>query len=149
MTGAGDWGRSAFAGWASGAPSPQPYQFGIMAIHKKREESSRAVARVLLESAEPVVLPPAAVDEAGVTIEREEFRPHLPDLLAALREGGIVDPAPIVQSDSLFIVEGEIRTFWVRLWHTDDSRTRIVRLHVVSCLPYAPAIKINIGDRQL
>jgi len=119
-----------------------------MAIHKRREHG-KAAARMLLESAEPVVLPPAEVDEAGVTIEREEFRPHLPDLLSTLREGGIVDPAPIVQSDSLFIVEGEIRTFWVRLWHTDDSRTRITRLHVVSCLPYAPAIKINIGDRQL
>jgi hypothetical protein len=115
-----------------------------MAIHKRREESGRAVARVLLESAEAVELPPAEVDEAGVTIEREDFRPHLPDLFDTLREGGIVDPAPIVQSDSLFIVEGETRTFWVRLWHADDTRTHVVRMHVVSCLPYAPNIKINL-----
>src|SRR5262249_37981314 len=120
-----------------------------MALHKKRETSSPAAARLLLESTEPVELPPAEVNEADATLEREEFRPYLPELLDALREGGTVDPAPIVQSDSLFIVDGQTRCFWVRLWHTDDSRTTIARLHVVSCLPPAPPVKINIGGFQL
>ncbi|MGH9845981.1 MAG: hypothetical protein ACREEM_45345 [Blastocatellia bacterium] len=115
-----------------------------MAIHKRRDESGRAVARVLLESAEPVELPSAELEEQDVTIEREEFRPHLPELFEALREGGFADPAPIVQSDSVFVIEGWTRSYWVRLWHTDDSRTRIARVHVLGCMPFAPNVRINI-----
>ncbi|HKQ77058.1 MAG TPA: hypothetical protein VJ810_25405 [Blastocatellia bacterium] len=117
-----------------------------MAIHKRREESGRVAARLLLESTEPVELPPAEIDDQDATVEREEFRQYLPELLDALEEGGWVDPAPMVQSDSIFVIEGETRSFWVRLWHTDESRTRIARLHVLSCLPHTPAFKINFGD---
>jgi hypothetical protein len=120
-----------------------------MAIHKKRDESSPAAARLLLESTEPVELPPAEIDDQNASIEREEFRQYLDELLAALRAGGTVNPAPIVQSDSLFVVNGETRAFWVRLWHTDESRTHIARLHVLSCLPLGPGLKIKIGDQQL
>jgi hypothetical protein len=116
-----------------------------MAIHKRREESGRAVARVLLESAAPVELPPAGINEAGVTVERDAFRPHLDELFAVLREGDVVEPAPMVMSDSLFVVYGDTRTFWVRIWHTDESRTHIDRLHVVSCLPPAPNVQIKFG----
>ena len=65
-----------------------------MAIHKRREESGRAAARLLLESTEPVELPPAEIDEQDATVEREEFRQYLPELLDALEEGGWADPAP-------------------------------------------------------
>ncbi len=116
-----------------------------MALHKKREESGRSAARLLLESAEPVELPPAELEEQDATIEREEFRQYLPELFAALREGGWADPAPMVQSDSIFVIEGWTRTFWVRLWHTDESRTRIAKLHVLSSLPLAPNLKIDFG----
>jgi hypothetical protein len=119
-----------------------------MAIHKRRDESGRVAARLLLESTEPVELPPAEIDDQDATVEREEFRQYLPELLDALEEGGWVDPAPMVQSDSIFVIEGETRSFWVRLWHTDESRTRIARLHVLSCLPHTPAFKINFGDNQ-
>lgn len=119
-----------------------------MAIHKKRETGSPAAARLLLESTEPVELPPAEIDEENATIEREEFRPHLPDLFDTLEDGGMVMPAPIVQSDSIFIIEGETRSFWVRLWHTDESRTRITRLHVISCLPRLPNIKVDLLGRK-
>jgi len=115
-----------------------------MAIHKKREESSIAAARLMLESTEPVELPPAEVDEQDVSVEREELRRHLPELIDALREGGTVDPAPIVQSESVFVVDGATRSFWVRVWHTDQSRTRIARLHVINSLPFTPGFKINI-----
>jgi len=117
-----------------------------MAIHKRREESGKVAARLLLESTEAVELPPAEIDEEGATVEREEFRKYLPELFDALEEGGWVDPAPMVQSDSIFVIEGETRSFWVRLWHTDESRTRITRLHVLSCLPLAPPFKIDFGD---
>lgn len=117
-----------------------------MALHKKREESGRSAARLLLESSEPVELPPAELNEQDATIEREEFRQHLPDLFEALREGGWADPAPMVQSDSIFVIQGETRDFWVRVWHTDESRTRIAKLHVLSCLPFAPNLTINFGN---
>ena len=119
-----------------------------MALHKRREESGRSVARVLLESPEPVELPPAEFDEQNVTIEREDFRQHLPELFFELREGCWVDPAPMVQSDSIFVIQGETRDFWVRIWHTDDTRTGIAKLHVLSCLPIAPTIKVNIPGGQ-
>ena len=116
-----------------------------MAIHKKREEAGRAVARVLLESSAPVALPPAEVAEQGATIERPEFQPHLPELFDALRIGGTVNPVPLVQSDSLFVVNGMTRAFWVRLWHTDQSRTGVARLHVVNCLPRVANVQISFG----
>jgi hypothetical protein len=115
-----------------------------MAIHKRREESGRVAARLLLESKEPVELPPAEIDEQDASVEREEFRQYLPELFDALSEGGWADPAPMVQSDSIFVIDGETRSFWVRLWHTDESRTRIARLHVLNCLPFTPSIKINL-----
>ena len=114
-----------------------------MSIHKKREETGHAAARLLLESREPLELPPAEVDEQGSSVERPEFQAHLPELFAALRAGGTVQPVPVVQSDSLFIVNGTTRAFWVRLWHTDATQTGIARLHVVNCLPRTPQVQIS------
>lgn len=102
------------------------------------------MARVLLESPETVELPPDEFDEQNATIEREDFRQYLPELFYELREGCWADPAPIVQSDSIFVIQGETRDFWVRVWHTDDSRTGIAKLHVLSCLPFSPTLKINL-----
>lgn len=119
-----------------------------MAIHKRRDEPGRVAARLLLESPEPVELPPAEIEEQDATVEREEFRQYLPELLDELEVGGWVDPAPMVQSDSIFVIEGETRSFWVRLWHTDETRTRIARAHVLSCLPHTPAFKIDFGENQ-
>lgn len=113
-----------------------------MAIHKQHDQS-RAAARLLLESAEPIVLPPAEINESGVTIEREEFKPYLDELFQLLRAGGQVEPAPLVRNDSIFVMHGPTRTFWVRLWHTDESRTRIDRLHVTSCVPSMRGLRIS------
>jgi hypothetical protein len=118
-----------------------------MAIHKRREHGKPA-ARMLLESAETVELPPAEINEAGVTVEREEFRPFLDELLEVLREGGVVDPAPMVMSDSIFVIHGESRTFWVRLWHTDETRAQIDRLHVSACLPRAQDVWVDLGEED-
>jgi hypothetical protein len=140
--------HSAFRIPHSPFPIPHsPFRIPInMAIHKKRDISSPAAARLLLESTEPVELPPAEIDEAGVSIERDEFEQYLSDLLDVLRRGVTAEPAPIVQSDSLFVINGASRSFWVRLWHTDSSRTHISRLHVLSCLPLTPKLKINLGN---
>lgn len=116
-----------------------------MALHRKREEASPAAARLLLVSTEPIELPPAELDEQNASVERAEFAQYLPELFAALRAGGKVEPVPIVQSDSLFVVNGVTRSFWVRLWHDDESRTNLVRLHVLNCVPLAPKVKVNLG----
>ncbi len=118
-----------------------------MAIHKRREHGKPA-ARMLLESAEPVELPPAEINEQGVTVERAEFKVYLNELLAALRSGGVVEPAPMVMSDSIFVIHGSSRTFWVRLWHTDESRTEIDRLHVSACLPRAQDVWVDLGEKD-
>lgn len=118
-----------------------------MAIQRKREEFGRAVARVILESCEPVELPPAEVDEQGATVERQEFQAYLPELFSALCEGGAVKPVPLVQSDSLFIINGATRTFWVRLWHTDTTRTAVARLHVVNCLPRSGQVQLSFKSQ--
>jgi hypothetical protein len=101
---------------------------------------------MLLESAEPVELPPAEINQQGVTVERQEFKPYLEELFEALRSGGVVEPAPMVMSDSIFVIDGQTRTFWVRLWHTDESRTEIDRLHVSSCLPLARDVWVDLGE---
>jgi len=118
-----------------------------MAIHKRREHGKPA-ARMLLESAEPVELPPAEINEQGVTVERAEFKAYLDELLAALRSGGVVEPAPMVMSDSIFVIHGSSRTFWVRLWHTDEERSQIDRLHVSSCLPLARDVWVDLGEED-
>jgi hypothetical protein len=116
-----------------------------MAIHKKREEAGRVVARMLLESRDLVELPPAEVVMESVSVERPEFQAYLPELITALRLGGVLNPVPLVQSDSLFIVDGVTRAFWVRLWHTDQTQTKIARIHVVNCIPRAANVQIRLG----
>lgn len=116
-----------------------------MSIHKKREDFGRAVARILLESAEPVELPPAEVNIDSISVERVEFQESLLELIEALGAGGVLNPVPVVQSDSLFMVNGRTKTFWVRLWHTDQSRTGIARIHVVNRLPRGSSVQIRLG----
>lgn len=112
-----------------------------MAIHKKRDVWKPG-ARLLLESQDPIQLPPAEINLDGVTLEREEFRAHLDHLLDALSEGVVAQPAPVVMSDSIFVIEAATRTFWVRIWHTDSTRTCIDRMHVTSCLPRIPGLRL-------
>ena len=116
-----------------------------MSIHKKREAFGRAVARIPLESVEPVEFPPAEVKIGSITVERMEFQGGLIELIETLGAGGVLTPAPIVQSDSLFILNGRTKTFWVRLWHTDPSRTCIARIHLVNCLPRGSNVQIRLG----
>jgi hypothetical protein len=118
-----------------------------MAIHKRRE-FGKVAARLLLESTDPVELPAAEINEAGVTVEREEFKPHLGELLETLRRGGMAKPAPMVMSDSIFVIDGQTRSYWVRLWHTDETREKVDRLHVTACLPLAPAVHIGLGNES-
>jgi hypothetical protein len=108
--------------------------FQIMAILKKREHQTES--RLLLESAEPVDLPPAEIAENAVLVQFEKLKPYVPELLDELRAGTRAEPVAVMNDGSTFAIHGETRTFWVKLWHTAGSElTRIERAQIISCLP--------------
>src|SRR5690349_3661624 len=105
-----------------------------MPVVKKRNEQTET--RLLLESDEPVELPPAEIDDRNVLLQFEKFRPFVPELLAELRSGTIAEPVPVMLDGSTFAVHGATRTFWVKLWHAANTDlTRIDRAQIISCLP--------------
>ena len=118
-----------------------------MAIHRKREEAKPG-SRLLLESEDPVVLPPAEINTDGLSLEREEFRPFVEELLGLLRAGVTATPAPVVMSNSVFVIEGQTRSFWVRLWHFEGDQTKIDRLHLSSCPPRVPGLRLPDFSRS-
>ena len=118
-----------------------------MAIHRKREEAKPG-SRLLLEAEDPVVLPPAEINTDGLSLEREEFRPYVEELLDLLYAGVTATPAPVVMSNSVFVIEGQTRSFWVRIWHLDKERTKIDRLHLSSCPPRVPGLRLPNFSRS-
>ncbi len=122
-----------------------------MAIVKKRNEQTDA--RLLLESSEPVELPPAEIADAAVLVQFDKFKPYVAELLETLRAGTITEPVPVMLDGSTFAVHTQTRTFWVKLWHTTSSdMTLIERAQVISCLPSTRGVHIvvdnHIGDDQ-
>ena len=118
-----------------------------MPVVKKRNQQTEA--RLLLEDDGPVELPPAEVEESAVVLQFEQFRPHVPELLEALRAGTVAEPVPVVMDGATFVVHGATRSFWVRLWHSSPERTRVERAQVVSCLPSTRGVQLiveNPGD---
>ncbi len=118
-----------------------------MAIVKKRNEQTET--RLLLESTEPVELPPAEIPDNAVLVQFDNLRPYVPELLEALRAGSIAEPVPVMLDGSTFAIHGTTRTFWVKLWHTASSNmTRIERAQIISCLPSTRGIQINVRDED-
>ncbi|MGH9902723.1 MAG: hypothetical protein ACRD68_13020 [Pyrinomonadaceae bacterium] len=117
-----------------------------MAIVKKRNE--RTEARLLLESDDPVELPPAEIEEKAVLLQFETFRPYLHELLDALRAGTWAEPVPVMMDGSTFVVHGATRSFWVKLWHSSAEMTRVERAQVMSCLPSTRGVQIVVGDPE-
>jgi hypothetical protein len=118
-----------------------------MAIVKKRNEQTET--RLLLESGEPVELPPAEIKDSAVLVQFDKFKPFVPELLATLRAGAVAEPVPVMLDGSTFAIHGETRTFWVKLWHTASSDlTRIERAQIISCLPSTRGIQIVVGDYE-
>ena len=114
-----------------------------MPVVKKRNEQTET--RLLLESADPVELPPAEIDEKSVLVQFEKFKPYLPELLEELRAGTVAEPVPVMIDGSTFAIHGNTRTFWVKLWHAAGSElTKIDRAQVISCLPSARGVQILI-----
>ena len=116
-----------------------------MPVVKKRNQQTES--RLLLEGYEPVELPPAEIEDGAVLVQFDKFKPHIPELLAALRAGTIAEPVPVMLDGSTFAVHGTTRTFWVQLWHSATSdRTRIERAQVISCLPSTRGFQIIVAD---
>jgi hypothetical protein len=117
-----------------------------MPVVKKRNQQTES--RLLLESDEPVELPPAEVDESAVVLQFEQFRQYVPELLEELRDGVEATPVPVMMDGSTFVVHGDTRSFWVKLWHASPEMTRIDRVQIISCLPSTRGISILVEDPE-
>jgi hypothetical protein len=121
-----------------------------MPVVKKRNEQTET--RLLLESGDPVELPPAEIDDRAVLVQFENLKPFVPELLAALRAGTIAEPVPVMLDGSTFAIHGETRTFWVKLWHAARTEmTKIDRAQIISCLPLTRGMTVmveNFGDQD-
>ena len=117
-----------------------------MAVVKKRNQQTES--RLLLESDEPVELPPAEVDDSAVVLQFEQFRQYVPELLEELRDGTEAVPVPVMMDGSTFVVHGETRSFWVKLWHASSEMTRIDRVQIISCLPSTRGVQILVEDPE-
>jgi len=116
-----------------------------MPIIKKRDHQTES--RLLLESDEPIELPPAEIADNAVLVQFDKFRPFLPELIEVLRSGTIAEPVPVMNDGSTFAIHGETRTFWVKLWHTAGTDlNKIERAQVISCLPSTRGTSVIIGD---
>jgi hypothetical protein len=116
-----------------------------MPIVKKRNEQTET--RLLLESSEPVELPPAEIAERDVLVQFEQFKQYVPELLEELRDGTIAEPVPVMIDGSTFAIHGDTRTFWVKLWHAAGSEmTKIDRAQVISCLPSTRGVQVVVED---
>ena len=117
-----------------------------MPVVKKRNQQTET--RLLLESDEPVELPPAEVEEKAVVLQFETFRPHVPELLDALRAGTWAEPVPVMMDGATFVVHGATRSFWVKLWHSSEERAAVERVQIISCLPSTRGVQIIVEDPE-
>jgi hypothetical protein len=118
-----------------------------MPVVKKRNQQTET--RLLLESEEPVELPPAEIADDAVLVQFEKFKPYIPELLEALRAGTLAEPVPVMLDGSTFAIHGATRTFWVKLWHAAGSAlTRIDRAQVISCLPSTRGLQVFVNDES-
>lgn len=114
-----------------------------MPVVKKRNQQTET--RLLLESDEPVELPPAEIQENALLVQFDKFRPYLPELLEELRAGTIAEPVPVMNDGATFVIHGATKSFWVKIWHSAGSEmTKIERAQVLSCLPSTRGVQIVI-----
>jgi len=114
-----------------------------MPVVKKRNQQTET--RLLLESEDPVELPPAEIDDASVLVQFEQFKPFTPELLETLRAGTVAEPVPVMIDGSTFAIHGATRTFWVKLWHAAGTEmTKIDRAQVISCLPSTRGVQVLV-----
>ena len=118
-----------------------------MPIVKKRNEQTET--RLLLESEDPLELPPAEIDDRSVLVQFEQFKPFTPELLETLRAGTVAEPVPVMLDGSTFAIHGPTRTFWVKLWHAAGSElAKIDRAQVISCLPSTRGVQVLVESPE-
>jgi hypothetical protein len=118
-----------------------------MPVVKKRNQQTET--RLLLESEDPVELPPAAIDDASVLVQFDKFKPFIPELLETLRAGTVAEPVPVMIDGSTFAIHGPTRTFWVKLWHAAGTEmTKIDRAQVISCLPSTRGVQVLVESPE-
>lgn len=118
-----------------------------MPVVKKRNQQTET--RLLLESEDPVELPPAEIDDASVLVQFEKFKPFIPELLETLRAGTVAEPVPVMIDGSTFAIHGPTRTFWVKLWHAAGTEmTKIDRAQVISCLPSTRGVQVVVESPE-
>jgi len=118
-----------------------------MPVVKKRNQQTET--RLLLESEDPVELPPAQIDDASVLVQFEQFKPFTPELLETLRAGTVAEPVPVMLDGSTFAIHGPTRTFWVKLWHAAGSDlTKIDRAQVISCLTPTRGVQVLVESPE-
>ncbi len=116
-----------------------------MPITKKRDHQTES--RLLLESGDPVELPPAEVADSAVLVQFDKFKPFIPELLEALRVGTKAEPVAVMNDGSTFAIHGDTRTFWVKVWHAAGSDlAKVERVQIISCLPSTRGTNVIIGD---
>ena len=118
-----------------------------MPVVKKRNQQTET--RLLLESEDPVELPPAEIDDAAVLVQFEKFKPFIPELLETLRVGTLAEPVPVMIDGSTFAIHGPTRTFWVKLWHAAGTEmSKIDRAQVISCLPSTRGVQVLVESPE-
>ena len=116
-----------------------------MPVVKKRNEQTET--RLLLESSEPVELPPAEIADRDVLVQFDQFKPFVAELLEELRDGTTAHPVAVMNDGSTFAIHGETRTFWVKLWHAAGTEmTKIDRAQIISCLPSTQGMTVIVED---
>ncbi|MFN2516810.1 MAG: hypothetical protein ABR556_11420 [Pyrinomonadaceae bacterium] len=118
-----------------------------MPVVKKRNEQTET--RLLLESGEPVELPPAEIEDRDVLVQFDQFKRFVPELLEELRDGTIAEPVAVMNDGSTFAIHGETRTFWVKLWHAAGTEmTKIDRAQIISCLPSTRGVQVLVESPE-
>jgi len=116
-----------------------------MPILKKKDHQTES--RLLLESDDPIELPPAEIADNAVLLQFDKFKGFIPELIEQLRAGTTAEPVPVMNDGSTFAIHGDTRTFWVKLWHTAGTDlTKIERAQVISCLPSTRGTTIIIDE---
>lgn len=118
-----------------------------MPVVKKRNQQTET--RLLLESNEPVDLPPADISDDAVLVQFDKFKPYIGELLEELRAGTTAEPIPVMNDGATFAIHGSTKTFWVKIWHSAGTDlTRIERAQVLSCLPSTRGIQIIVDSPE-
>jgi hypothetical protein len=118
-----------------------------MPVVKKRNQQTET--RLLLESKEPVELPPAEIEDRDVLVQFDKFKPFISELLEELRDGTTAEPVPVMLDGSTFAIHGDTRTFWVKLWHAAGSEmTKIDRAQIISCLPSTQGVQVLVESPE-